>query len=289
MFNAITNLYSTLNGDIKICLCVIAKNENLYIREFVEHYKNIVYNNIFLYDNNEKNGENFKEVINDYIQNGFVQLIYFKERKIDSFPQFDAYKDCYSRNNKKYNWLSFFDVDEFLEINGKYKTIQDFLNDKIFKHCQNIKINWLMYINDQALYYYNKSVQQRIKSFRLDDPANGHIKSTVRGHLSRNYWESLGNPHTSDLNLKSCSSSGKLIKFDSPFNFPPDYTNAKLKHYQYKSFEEYCIKIKRGKCDRSKEKNEKLINDIYKQLYIGNRNNKEKLKIIHRIFNDSIH
>ena len=27
-----------INHNIKIFLCVIAKNENLYIREFVEHY-----------------------------------------------------------------------------------------------------------------------------------------------------------------------------------------------------------------------------------------------------------
>ena len=77
LFNAITNFYSKLNDDIKICLCVITKNENLCVREFVEHYKNIGYNNIFLYDNNEKNGENVKEVINGYIQNGFVKLLYY--------------------------------------------------------------------------------------------------------------------------------------------------------------------------------------------------------------------
>lgn len=58
-----------LKIDIKVCLCVIAKNENLYVREFVEYYKKIGYNNIFLYDNNDKNGEHFEEVINDYIQN----------------------------------------------------------------------------------------------------------------------------------------------------------------------------------------------------------------------------
>ena len=57
-----------LNHNLKICLCVIAKNENLYAREFVEHYKKIGYNNIFLYDNNEKNGEHFEDVINDYIK-----------------------------------------------------------------------------------------------------------------------------------------------------------------------------------------------------------------------------
>ena len=41
---------------MKTALCAIAKNENLYIREWVEHYKNIGVSKIFLYDNNDING-----------------------------------------------------------------------------------------------------------------------------------------------------------------------------------------------------------------------------------------
>ena len=38
---------------LKVCLCVIGKKENLYAREFVDYYRKIGYNNIFIYDNNE--------------------------------------------------------------------------------------------------------------------------------------------------------------------------------------------------------------------------------------------
>ena len=79
---------------VRVCLCVIAKDENLYVREFVQHYKQIGYDNIFLYDNNKKDGEHFEEVINDYIENGFVKIIDFRERNENSLPQWDAYKDC---------------------------------------------------------------------------------------------------------------------------------------------------------------------------------------------------
>ena len=48
---------------LNIALCAIAKNENLYIREWVEHYKNIGVSKIFLYDNNDIDGERFEEVI----------------------------------------------------------------------------------------------------------------------------------------------------------------------------------------------------------------------------------
>ena len=268
-------------------MCVISKNENLYVREFVENYKKLGYNNIYIYDNNDKNGERFEEVINDYIQSGFVKIINFRGQ-IDNPRQIEAYRDCYSKNYKIYNWISFYDMDEFLEINEKYKTIKDFLSDKIFEQCQNIKINWLMAINDNILYFENKTLQQRIKTFRNDDPSNIHIKSTVKGNLSINYWEIAGNPHSSNLNITSCSSSGKIIASDSPFNQPPDFTNAKLKHYYYKSFEEFCIKLKRGKADATKNINDQNSLNAYNNIYLQNTNNVEKLKIIHKIFNDSI-
>ena len=51
--------------------------------------------------------------------------------------KFGPYKDCYSRNNKNYDWLSFCDVDGFLELNIKYKTIKNILSDIIFQHRKN--------------------------------------------------------------------------------------------------------------------------------------------------------
>lgn len=267
----------------KICLCVIAKNENLYVREFVEYYKNMGYNKIFIYDNNDKNGENFEEVINDYINSGFVKIIDFRDRNKIGNPQFDAYKNCYSKYNKLYDWLSFYDMDEFLELNEKYKTIQNFLNDKIFKKCQNIKVNWLIFGVNNNLYYINKPLRKRFNNNNAKKSKG--IKSTVRGHLSSNYWENMLNPHSSRLNITSCSTSGKIIRSDSPFNDPPDYLNAKLIHYYYKSFEEYCLKIKRGKADIVK--NDSIILRRYKKVYSLGKNNSEKLKIIKTIFNDS--
>ena len=272
---------------VKICLCCIGKNENLYAKEFVEHYKKIGYDKIFIYDNNEKNGEHFEEVINEYIKDKFVEIIDYRERNINSRPQFDAYKDCYQRNYKLYDWLSFFDMDEFLELNKKFKSIHDFLNDKIFIKCQNIKINWVLYVNNNSLYYENKSIEKRIRNSRYNGSEDFHIKSTVRGKLKVNYWVNIQNPHSSHLNVTSCSSSGKLISFYSPFNNPPDLTNAKLSHYQFKSFEEYILKLKRGNADLPKNLNDELINKRYKFLKTQYKDNKEKMEIIKKIFNSS--
>ena len=57
---------------VKTLVCGIAKLENDYIREWVEHYKKLGFTNVVIYDNNDTNGERFEDVIGDYISEGYV-------------------------------------------------------------------------------------------------------------------------------------------------------------------------------------------------------------------------
>ena len=140
-----------------------------------------------------------------------------------------------------------------------------------------------MYINENALYYENISLLNRKNNFKYNYTTNTHIKSTIKGNLSVNYWKKADNPHSSKLNITSCDSNGKIIPFDSVHNKQPDFSNARLKHFYYKSFEEYCIKLKRGNVGRGKEENKEIIYNNYKRLYFGNINNTKKMNIIHNI------
>ena len=54
---------------LNICLCTFVRNQNLYIKEFIEFYQRIGVNKIFLYDNNDENGEKFNDLVKDYILN----------------------------------------------------------------------------------------------------------------------------------------------------------------------------------------------------------------------------
>ena len=52
-----------IRSKIRVCLCAIIKDENKYIIHFIEHYKNLGYDHMYIYDNNDINGENVKKVI----------------------------------------------------------------------------------------------------------------------------------------------------------------------------------------------------------------------------------
>ena len=66
------NFYS--KNKTKVCVCVIAKKENLYIEYFIEYYKQLGYDHIYLYDNNDKRGEKVEYLIKKYIDENFVTL-----------------------------------------------------------------------------------------------------------------------------------------------------------------------------------------------------------------------
>jgi len=254
----------------KVGLCVIGKLENLYDKEYVNYYKNLGYNHIFIYDNNEENDEYFETVLNEDINNGFVSIINYRGfRGPRNGPQFDAYYDCYEKNNKHFDWLSFFDFDEFLELIPNNLKINEFLENERFKKCECVKINWLLYSDNNLINYENLPIQSRFISPILNSSYNIHVKSTVKGKLKINYWKDAENPHTSIHKFRSCSSSGKLIAYNSPFNSPPDYKNAILRHYKTKTIDEYLVKLKRGRADKllnftKEEYLERMLNIFFK-------------------------
>ena len=272
--NNTNNIAST-----KVCLCMICKLENLYIQENIDHYKKLGYNHIYLYDNNDIDGERFEDVIQKEIDEGFISIINYRG-DIEK-PQFRAYIDCYEKNNKNYDWLSFFDIDEFLELRPKNIKIQEFLNQEKFKYCQNIKFNWITFSDNDKLYYENKPIQERFTTPLLKINVNIHVKSTVRGNLPTNYWEGAWNPHSGIKNYNSCNPSGKQISKNSPYIIP-NYNYGFLKHYRTKTIEEFIKKMKKGRADAPMN-----YTVLIKKFFAINKKTKEKLDIFKKEFNIS--
>ena len=291
LFNFIPKSISFLSKpskNIKVCVCVVGKRENLYAEEYVNYYKSIGYNHIFIYDNNEENDEKFEDVLQEEIKSKFVTIIDLrgnKARFLDGGPQCYAFKDCYKKNNKDYDWLSFFDFDEFLEVRPKAKNIQEFFGNKIFDKCINIKINFLFYSDNELLYYDSRPLQERFTTPLYHHKNNKVIKSTIRGGLNFNYWEKGCNPHTSKLtNVISCTSSGEIIGY-SDMSYKPNFTNARLKHYYSKTVEEYANKSARGDAFVIKKWDENQKKRKIENYFLYNKRTEEKEKLFKKIFN----
>lgn len=237
----ILNIFVSIGSEIeifnKVCLCAVAKEENKYIREFIEHYRKYDIDKIYLFDNNDKNGEHFEDVIMDYIKSGFVELIDYKGIQQ---PQLLAYNDCYRRYNKFYDWLIFFDIDEFIYLKD-FKSFKLFLNDKRFKSCNRVQLNWIFYTDNNQLYYQNKPVKER---FTEKEPsARGKkrggiqgIKSVIRGNIKN---IEITCPHTLYKKTRSCDGFGKRKKITSIMTPESDFEYYYIDHYACKSTEEF--------------------------------------------------
>jgi hypothetical protein len=101
---------------MNVAVCCVGRSENRYIREYVEHYKRIGVDKIFIYDNNFDGEEYFEDVINDHIESGFIDVIDYRNRTL---CQLMAYQDCYNKYGVEYDWILFVDCgDEYLYMNG---------------------------------------------------------------------------------------------------------------------------------------------------------------------------
>lgn len=274
----------------KIALCCIAKMENDYIRFFVEYYKALHFDKIIIYDNNDSEGEKCEDVINDYIQSGFVEIVDFRGRKV---AQLSAYQNCYDRFNIQYDWIAFFDVDEFLTFSDGSDDIHDFLNQEKFLPYQLMHINWKVYGDNDLLDNDGRNVIERFveplpyntRMYSSNLPENNHIKSIVRGGLSYVRWNK--GPHTpSCIGYHCCNPLGEHVNANSPFqNY--DFSVAFIRHYSTKTIGEWVRnKMKRGIPDRSVESWKETLNLEFFFRY--NRRTDEKQLYAERILKDEL-
>ena len=233
------------NKNLKVCLCSPGKEENKYIKEFVAYYKNYGVDKIYLYDNNNINGEHFEEVIDDFIKSGFVEIINFRGK---NRALYDMMNDCYKKNYMKYDWLIFYEIDEYIHL--KNKTIKTFLNDKCFRRCQIIKLNWILHTDNNLIYYDKRTLKERFPLKEKKDEKKKMVKSILKGGIPN---IKINCVHRLNLKLRSCNGYGKRIKSKTILFQKGDYENFYIDHYSSKSTEEFVNKMLKGDVLYSKD------------------------------------
>ena len=193
---------------------------------------------IFLYDNNDIEGEKFDKILSDYIKNKFIEIIDVRGLSAIQIP---IYNYCYRKNFERYNWIGFIDLDEYLYIENNL-SIKSYLYDQNFNKCQTIFFNWILY-NDNDLIRYDK--RDLIERFTNPVIKFEQGKSFVRGNIKNLVMPSS---HIPGINVFSfCNSNGELIYpknfFSNKFEKKP---KAYIKHFYTKTAEEFCEKMKKG-------------------------------------------
>lgn len=232
----------------KTAVCAIGRLENRYAREFVEHYKKLGFTNVLIMDNNYDGEEHFEDVLQDYVDNGFVIIEDYRNR---IKAQMQGYTEMYAKYGNEYDWIAFFDFDEFL-ILPNHQSISDFLDDK--SNFEVILINWLCMTDNNLVRYDPRPLMERftqpmdiLKPIQYSFSDNCHVKSIVKGHLACVRF--ISNPHIPTNQLKCGNADGVMVN-SAPWQ-QINYTNAYLKHFTTKTIEEWLTnKMKKGTPDR---------------------------------------
>lgn len=236
---------------MKTAVCCIIKDENAYLREFVEWYKNLGFDNIVLYDNNFSDGEDIHESIGDYIENGYVKVIEIKDQKVMQLP---AYNDCIVKFGPEYDWIGFFDCDEHLHLE-KHKNIQEFLSE-FGDDVDSVVVNWMIMDDNDLLDNDGRLLEDRFTRIANLEycsypniKENQHIKTILKcGNNMLN--ARFTNPHFVIGINKCVTAKGENIPIGSWHTRDVDWSVAYLKHFCRKTISEYINnKILKGAPD----------------------------------------
>lgn len=241
--------------------CLILKDEERYLDEWLYYYNNLGFDHFMIFDDNDKDNPISTKYLEKLKQENKVSI----NRTYDIiYPQIKVYKEYYEIGN--FNWCLFVDIDEFLDLK-EYTDIHEFLNDFLNKHkeAEEIIFPWLSY-GDNGLYKeINLPVLERFK-----DPCKFQgskvnsnliegkclIKKGINGIIN-------SNPHNFYKDSKDevifYLSNGEKIENVSLYiraPFTKNYTNAPyLKHFRTKSTEEFMKRCIRGNADSEMKRN----------------------------------
>lgn len=207
---------------MKVALVCIAKNEDRYIDEWISYHKKIGFDDIFIYENDWRLNKKYDN----------VHTIPFD----GSYQQINAYNH-FIKNHNDYEWIAFFDVDEFIVLK-KHSNIKEFI--KQYSYYPAIAINWVFF-GDNGITHDNKE-EGVIKRFtKRQKGVNLHVKCIVK------YFNGLLMHVHSPLNVVWCDTNYNLEW--GAYNNIGDDNIAQLNHYWSKTFDEFKQKVDKGQAD----------------------------------------
>lgn len=217
-----------VNALYKSSICLLAKDEDLYLEEWMNHHMSLGFEHIYIYDNGSKTPirefvqEHFDETIKDKIT-----VIDFSEEKENI--QSDCYNDFLKNHKSETRWCAFIDTDEFITLGDEYGNINQFLDTHQEETA--IYIDFVEYGADGREKYSPEPVRERFTT---------PVK--VRGNYARKV---IVKPYKIDR-FKT-----HYPVFDAKINKTlfPEKEEIMTHHYYTKSFEEWQKKMERGSCD----------------------------------------
>jgi len=212
---------------MKVALTCIARDEDNYIEEWINYNLKLGFDDIFIYQHNwHCNIDRYN-----------VHKINWGESNIQNTPgtsiQVGAYNDFIQNNHKNYDWVAFFDVDEFLVLK-KHNNVKDFILE--YEGVDAIGINWIFFGSNNLSFDGDYSVLKRFT--KRSKFASSTVKCIVKADKNINYM--VHNP------VNRMTTDTHYNKFWGVTNDAKKIDIAQLNHYYSKTWDEWKKKQARN-------------------------------------------
>lgn len=233
---------------MKVALVCIAKNEENYIEEWIDYHVKLGFDGIYVYQNDWR-FDLKKDKLHKLILDG-------------SNKQRVAYRKFVVDYSEQYDWIAFYDVDEFLVLK-KHKTIQEFLSE--YEDYEGVAINSVYFgCNGQTIVKDNNySTLKRFTKRQIG--IDKHIKCIMKSNK-----DLIMDVHNA-VNVHNVVDTNKKFFYSGSFHFDGNDEIAQLNHYWVKTYDEFKAKCDRGRADVGDDN----LFHKHEHFYIGNHNDIE--------------
>lgn len=236
-----TRWYVSTKGGPRCVLCACFRTEGYYLQDWVDYHLDLGFDQILLFDNNQ--GQDDLEYLSNISRNKRVRII---NKRDVPYEQQNWFSQAYNSLTSD-DFGLFIDIDEYLTF-APGITLKHYAARAITSACQQVKINWLAYGNNGQILRTPGSVRERFpkpvadRMFKKKDHIeNSHTKAFIRGGLNVT-WPSM---HWARGDIVGCGGSLRRARNNTPFVAKPEWKVAWIRHYQSRSEQEWCWKMRR--------------------------------------------
>jgi hypothetical protein len=233
-----------------IALLATARNEGLYLLEWIAYHQSIGVEAFFIYSNDNSDGSD--ALLASLVEAGVISWIH-SELDVGHAAQPKAYGHALSMlpHILDYRWTLIIDLDEFFAFDaGRFASIQDYIAWQETRPVDAIALNWLVFGSGGDETWRDIPMVARFTQ-RLPW-VDKHIKTMVRTNLVMH-----SRPHhpitdaRQRLTIRNAAGALHVDDKDPSFSAQPESTTAWINHYFLKSAEEFVWKFSRNRGDHA--------------------------------------
>lgn len=234
---------------MKVAICLVVKNEQVEIPYWIAWYKALGVDSFIIY--NDFSDDNTENVILSL--RAAHDIRYARNASNFDFHnvrQVRCYNDAVQRYGSEFDWIAFFDADEYLDLYGQ--NIHDYLSG--FQDADLVSINWccagtngfVSRPEGAPFLKYRKHARQELRW-------NRHTKFFLR---PLSLTEEITQVHHAYVKGNVVGAAGETMSWTTRFGGfatdAPTWQGARLIHYQSRSLEHY---VKRDKTLEERRRN----------------------------------